>query len=51
MVKIDILRDRLDGGICESQGVENDLVRKVKQGILPNETFCVVERTGELIDV
>jgi hypothetical protein len=51
VVKVDLLRDSLDGGLLSSQGFDTDLVLKVKKGILPAETFCVVEETGELIDV
>lgn len=51
VVKVDLLRDSLDGGLLSSQGFDTDLVQKVKKGLLPSETFCVVEDTGELIDV
>ena len=51
VVKVDLLRDSLDGDILSSQSFDNDLVQKVNKGLLPKETFCVVEATGELIDV
>ena len=49
--KVDLLRDSLDDGIFQSQGFENDLVKQIKEGALPMQTFCVVEGTQELIDV
>tara|TARA_B110000285_G_scaffold71831_1_gene82839 strand:+ start:802 stop:963 length:162 start_codon:yes stop_codon:yes gene_type:complete len=51
VAKVDLLRDSLDGGLLSSQGFDTDLIEKVKKGLLPSETFCVVEETGELIDV
>ena len=51
VARVDLLRDSLDGDILSSQSFDNELANKVKKGELPKETFCVVEATGELIDV
>ena len=52
VIKVDILRDSLDGNILEaSNGFESDLARQVENGALPQQMICMVETTGELIDV
>lgn len=46
---MDLLRDSLDDPILGS--VNDELSNKVKDGTLPQQMFCMVEKTGELIDV
>lgn len=54
--KIDVLRDSLegdDGAALRSHGSPGsaEIAEKVESGILPRSMFCLVEKTGELIDV
>jgi len=52
-----MLRDSLEGDDCEaalrSHGspYNDEVAKKVQSGILPRTMFCLVEKTGELIDV
>ena len=45
--KVDILRDSLD----VQDNLDESIAKKVKAGHLPKSMFCLVDKTGELIDV
>ena len=51
--KVDILRDSLDSNndSIASSAINDELLDKVKAGTLPQSAFCIVGKTGELIDL
>ena len=49
--KVDMLRDSLEGDDCLSASQSDELAKQVKSGLYPKSMFCLVEKTGELIDV
>ena len=46
-----MLRDSLEGDDCLSASQSDALAEQVKAGLYPRSMFCLVEKTGELIDV
>ena len=50
--KVDILRDSLEGPVdFAEQSQDGELADQVKSGKMPQQTFCLVQKTGELLDL
>lgn len=46
-----MLRDSLEGDDCLNASQSDGLAKQVEAGLYPKSMFCLVEKTGELIDV